>query len=63
MPDQPAHASHSPRFVWCREPLRFVAGQGYAHKDWTLYRTRIDPDGVERDDHRALPDRSKETSP
>lgn len=42
--------------VWCRKPLRFAAGLGWIHEaSGKLYETRIDADGVERDDHCALP--------
>lgn len=56
MPNRPDRFSGPPRCVWCREPLRFQPGRGYVHQDGALYRTRLDPDGVERDDHCALPD-------
>ena len=44
--------------VWCKQPLRWEPGKGYVHMDGKLYATRIDDDGVERDDHCALPTRS-----
>lgn len=59
MTDPLRHGSRPPRCVWCREPLRFVSGRGYVHQDGALYRTRLDADGVERDDHCALPNWSE----
>ncbi len=41
--------------VWCKEPLQFKVGKGWVHTDGSFRRTRIDADGVERDDHAALP--------
>jgi hypothetical protein len=41
--------------VWCGEPLKFEVGRGWFHQDGQLYQRRMDPDGVERDDHCALP--------
>lgn len=42
--------------LWCRKELRFVIGHGWVHADTgTIYITRVDADGVERDDHCALP--------
>ena len=39
---------------WCGETLRFERGRGWVHLDGKLVRTRLDPDGIERDDHVAL---------
>jgi len=47
------------RCAWCELPLRFELGRGWVHIDGKLYRTRIDDDGVERDDHCASPDLSR----
>ena len=43
---------------WCHKRLRFDPQRGgWVHAaTGKLYVTRIDPDGVERDDHCALPD-------
>lgn len=43
------------RCVWCNQILTFHAGHGWLHPDGKLYVTRADDDGVERDDHCALP--------
>ena len=40
---------------WCGETLRFERGRGWVHLDGRLVRTRLDPDGIERDDHVAFP--------
>jgi hypothetical protein len=40
---------------WCGESLRFERGRGWVHGDGKLYKTRVDADGIERDDHVALP--------
>lgn len=45
----------APRCVWCGEPLRWIPSHGWVHLDGKLYRTKLGPDGVERDDHCALP--------
>jgi len=39
---------------WCKEPLRYEPGRGWVHLDGNVYVTKIDSDGVERDDHCAL---------
>lgn len=41
--------------LWCRHPMRFEPTRGWVHADTgQLYVTRIDPDGVQRDDHCGL---------
>lgn len=47
--------------LWCSKPLRFEADRGgWIHAaSGNLYETRIDDDGIERDDHCALPKRSE----
>ena len=40
--------------VWCEKELRFDSAKGWVHLDGQLYKTVI-IDGVERDDHCALP--------
>ena len=40
---------------WCGETLRFERGRGWVHGDGKLVKTRLDPDGIERDDHVAFP--------
>ena len=44
--------------VWCRKDLRFDSSRGgWVHAaSGKLYETRRDPDGIERDDHCALPE-------
>lgn len=45
--------------VWCGKRLRFItgiAGYGWVHDETgQTYTTRVDADGIERDDHCALP--------
>ncbi len=45
---------------WCRQELRFdPARGGWVHAaTGKLYEARLDPDGLERDDHCALPEYS-----
>jgi hypothetical protein len=45
--------------VWCGEEL-ICGGRGWIHASTgETYITRVDPDGVQRDDHCALPDLGK----
>jgi hypothetical protein len=42
--------------LWCGGKLYFIPSRGWIHASTgTAYITRKDPDGVERDDHCALP--------
>jgi hypothetical protein len=52
------------RCRWCGEPLRFERGRGWVHGDGKVYKTRVDADGIERDDHVAfpVPDKKEEVS-
>jgi len=44
--------------MWCEEELRFEPGRGWVHLNGQMYKTLI-VDGVERDDHCALPKAQK----
>jgi len=35
--------------------LRFERGRGWVHGDGKLVKTRVDADGIERDDHASFP--------
>lgn len=55
MPDEFERFTET-RCQWCNQVLRFDPNNGWVHTTTgTLYLTRVDADGIERDDHCALP--------